>query len=396
MEENKFMSDNSITNSNEKSQANKLTIDNQDSSKKYTSIEEMIKLSWETTKKATLKLFLSTILIWAVSSLIIFVIWVISFMLNPAHLKLMSSLPQDFSSEEAWVAFGEFILSNYVANLAVAFSLTLIVSILSSIIVGIVSLIIFDEMHRKKNESIEILSAISKSFKIIIPYIILSIIVGMLTLGGFFLFIIPAIMITVVFSLSTYELILNNASPIQSMKNSYDLVKKNLGVLIERWLIIFALGFAIGFVLGIVSAILGIIPGMAIIAQIVTTIFQVIFGWFSIAFFYHTYIELKEKTTVNEDVSITWTYVVGVIGLILLFLNIFVIISIGKTMYEAFSSSEADYVNQRIDNTMNENSAEFSGSATNSGNIEADLNIEKIMENQESFENNNYDYVFER
>lgn len=390
------MSDNSITNSNEKSQANKLTIDNQDSSKKYTSIEEMIKLSWETTKKATLKLFLSTILIWAVSSLIIFVIWVISFMLNPAHLKLMSSLPQDFSSEEAWVAFGEFILSNYVANLAVAFSLTLIVSILSSIIVGIVSLIIFDEMNRKKNESIEILSAISKSFKIIIPYIILSIIVGMLTLGGFFLFIIPAIMIIVVFSLSTYELILNNASPIQSMKNSYDLVKKNLGVLIERWLIIFAMGFAIGFVLGIVSVILGIIPGMAIIAQIFTTIFQVIFGWFSIAFFYHTYIELKEKTTVNEDVSITWTYVVGVIGLILLFLNIFVIISIGKTMYEAFSSSKTDYVSQRIDNTMNENSAEFSGSATNSGNIEADLNIEKIMENQESFENNNYDYVFER
>jgi len=278
------------------------------------SIGDLLKESWETFKKSALNLFIFNIIAlvgYVVIGVLSFGIILASgiFAITNQIPRLQTGQAPDFSQINPI-----FILVGIVVLVIGTLTISTVQSIGSVLIID------------KRGEEISFGDIIKKSFGLIIPVSIVGLLVFLLTFGGFFVFILPAILFQLFFIFSSYNVILDGKRTTGSLKNSYAIVKKHFGEILVRLLILFAINITI--TIFIPNTITRIGPGTGIILVFLSILINVFLGWFSLAYITTLYKQARVGM-IEQKSSILWTWIIAVTGWIIFG---FVVFAVTKTL----------------------------------------------------------------
>lgn len=213
-------------------------------------------------------------------------------------------------------------------NLSVG--LVLLLGILTFVVSFLSRLALFDAVAE---EGQSVGGAYKKSLAMFFPFIWVSGLVTLATLGGFFLFIIPGILLSIWLSLSLYVLFAENRRGTSALVSSWHYVKGYWGAIFWRGLffgiIILLVSLALAFLTSgptILTALKsGVEPEVPLFSQILNLVFNnFLILPLSIIYSYGIYRSLKEiKTSVSLESdeqkikkNITIFSVIGIIGII--------------------------------------------------------------------------------
>ncbi len=269
----------------------------------FTPVAELISASWARTK-LTWKNFLLIILsVYAFSFAGVFAI--VAVLLGGGALSAVTS----GGSEEA-------ILQSLFA-LAPVGILLFVLFIIAMIVVGTVAGAAMMLAVAKAEEKPSFSSLVRGSMKVFVPMFLTSLLVGLLVFGGIFLFFIPGLIIAIFMSFSTYEVVLADQKYLQAMKNSATMVKQHFGAFFTRYLVIIGISFGISIIDSTVTGIFENSSGLLAIFSIFSAIAQVLFSWFTVSYIYLLYREARIRTDFERPASMTWMWVVSIIGWII-------------------------------------------------------------------------------
>lgn len=252
----------------------------------FTSIKKMLQLSWERVQKHLLQLFLLTVLMFAFWIVVAIVIAGIFFAAGA------------FSAGGSSTVFG--ILGLIFIPLVIIF---LLITILGLQIATIMLL-------AESQPALSLIGLYKTALKKILPLTIVSFITTFLVLGGLIVFIIPGILFGVLLSLSTYFLLLDNLSPLESIKRSVYVVSKNFGAIFVRMAALTGISILASMIFNLLSS-QG--SGVSILTTFVSMVFNLLFGWVSIAYMMFTFQDAKKAAGEGKG-KMLWMVIVALIG----------------------------------------------------------------------------------
>lgn len=149
----------------------------------------------------------------------------------------------------------------------------------------------------------------------IIVYFAVSLLSFFLVLGGFFVFLIPGLLISFFLAFIQYEIVLGNKKPLGALKGSYHLIKYNFWSVLGRFLLLH-----LGIIL--LSYILNEIIGDEGLLTVVTFLFNIAASWFASVYYVVLYRQVKAKTTTEPTSSLVWMWLLASVGWVLLAIGI--------------------------------------------------------------------------
>lgn len=253
----------------------------------------------------------------------------------PGASKLFSwafSFYKQYFSVIAGISIIPFLFSlvQILAGKSLSVSLIFILAILTFVVSFLSRLALFDAVAE---EGQSVGGAYKKSLTMFFPFIWVSGLVTLATLGGFFLFIIPGILLSIWLSLSLYVLFAENRRGTSALVASWHYVKRYWGAIFWRGLFLGLVILLISLVLAFVTSgpsILtalksGVKPEVSLLSQLINLVFNNFFILpFSIIYSYGIYKSLKEiKTAIPLEAdeqkikrNITIFSVIGIVGII--------------------------------------------------------------------------------
>lgn len=269
-------------------------------SKSLPSISALFKESWETLKGSALNLFLLYLIsfglfagLFIVGALITIPLGAFSIFsaiqnnqLNPAFFTSLSALG---------IVILILIIVAVVINLAVSAAMIMAVA------------------NYKTKQSVG--EMLKKGFSLALPLFLANIIVGFITAGGYFLFIIPGIVFSIALSFTSYEIVLQQKSPLAAMRRSMGIVFSNFWGILGRMLLYLILAILAMFIPQIISSTSqdsNVATGVSLISFIV----QIGIGWYGIAYSYTLY---KQASLVvpNKTGKLLLPTILAIIGWII-------------------------------------------------------------------------------
>ncbi len=148
----------------------------------------------------------------------------------------------------------------------------------------------------------------------IVPLTVVSLLSGFIVMGGLIVFIIPGILFGILLSFASYFVILDNLSPFEAIKKSVYVVSKNFSAVFIRMTALFAVSFIVGIIFNILNSQEGTIT---ILTGIGSFVFNLLFGWVSVAFMMFTFQEAKRMAGEGRG-KITWMIGIALLGWIIL------------------------------------------------------------------------------
>jgi len=139
-----------------------------------------------------------------------------------APIDILTALYQYFFTSE------EFLFSEQVIPMAISFIAYPIYTV--GVIFYIASVI--------SGENIGTKNLWKLGAKFWLPYIILSILVGVVVIFGFILLVIPGVIFTIRYAFSEFDLLLNQSKPLDAMRNSWDTTKEYMWVILGGYVVI--------------------------------------------------------------------------------------------------------------------------------------------------------------
>lgn len=254
---------------------------------RFTPISELFKPAWEKTQKNLLKLFLLTI---------------IPFVIGGIGLVILFSLILIFGT------LGSSAILNPMIVLVTGVSI--LIGVIALLVVNISIMLVLAESQT----NLSLIDLIKLAFKKVVPLLVLSLLSGLIVAGGFVMLIIPGILFAILLSYSSYYLILDQVSPIEAMRKSVYLVSKNFGVIFIRLITLFGMSFVIGILFNMLSSQNN---GFSLLSTIISMIFNLVFGWFSISFLIIVFQEAK-KIAGDGKGKLLWMVIVALIGWIII------------------------------------------------------------------------------
>lgn len=176
------------------------------------------------------------------------------------------------------------------------------------------------DYNNKNADKLSISTAIKMSFKFILPFFVISIISGLIAIGGLMFLFIPAIIFGLLFSFSIYELVIEKKTILESLKGSYRIVSSNFGAVIIRMLAIYVVYFIITFFIPDLLRSIGESAGLLNFIYAITV--NIAMGWYLPIYIYCLYDQAKKATDQSKKVNITWVFVLTILGWLLLFSTI--------------------------------------------------------------------------
>lgn len=203
----------------------------------------------------------------------------------------------------------------------------------------------------KSEENLGIGGALTRGFKLALPLFVLSLIVGFITFGSFFLFIIPGIITGVFLSMAAYEVLLEGKKPMEAVKQSVSIVSQNFWSVFGRLALYMVIVVIISLVWSTVQGELTRAGGLAaLIGFLINMAYQFIITAFGFAFGITLYRQAKAASE-DKPASMTWMWIVTVLGYLLFALMIVSFASAIPKWIETFSQMEQNNV-QMDDNFM--------------------------------------------
>lgn len=199
-----------------------------------------------------------------------------------------------------------------------------IIFILISIALQITTILIFAQDGQSS-----LINKFKKSFSFILPLFLIGIVTWFLTVGGFFLLIIPGILIAILLGFSQFEIILNNQRGLNALRRSTAIISKNFGGIFVRYLILFLIVLGYTIIIGILEGAVG--EEAKGILGLINFIINIIWGWFSLSFSIKLYKQAKATVHENNIGSLNWMWIVAILGWL-------IVGALGFAGYKAFSS----------------------------------------------------------
>lgn len=244
----------------------------------------------------------------------------------------------------------------------------IIIAIISSIAQIGAIIILYDA-----NPKINVFSVIRRSGKYIIPMILTGLVTGFLTLGGIFLFVIPAIIFSLFLTFSYYSIVAENKGPIASIKRSIYLVKNNFtGFLLRAlalWGILFLINIVFSIILGEAAENSGN-DGFILVSSIISIVVQILASWYSIAYSVVLFKQLKKVSGEGES-SLKVITILSLVGWIIAIILGYIIIRAIPTFIELIQENNQDFEDQLTPEERKELEEIFKE-------IDSDFNIEDI------------------
>ena len=160
-------------------------------------------------------------------------------------------------------------------------------------------------------------SYLKKGFPYIVPLFVVGMINFVLTMGGLFVLVIPAIIMMIILGFSMYIAVLENKKAMDAIHMSASMVSQNFWGILGRMLLFFALSIVVQLIIGQIgeSDVLG---PLAVLLMLPLS-----FGvsWFGIAYVYSLYNHARVAYDPSKKSSITWMWVVAIIGWIVIVLS---------------------------------------------------------------------------
>lgn len=264
------------------------------------SVKILLEESWEVFSKSLLNIFILEIIL-IVGGLLILGVALLASLPFGAYTFIMNSMEKGFDPAS-------------IASLGVIIFIVIIAAIIWLIfatVVQIATIMIVAEY--KSPPSFKL--ALKRGLKLVVPLSLSSIITSFIVLGGFFLFIIPGILLSFLLSFSSYEIILNNQKVMNSLRRSMKLVLANFGPIALRivLIIIFSIILSIpGFIIQEMK-----MPTLNIIYSILSFIVNLLFGWFTVAYAVTLYRHASKGFENSEGSRLRWPIIISIIGWIM-------------------------------------------------------------------------------
>ena len=173
---------------------------------------------------------------------------------------------------------------------------------------------------------------LKKGFPYIVPLFVVGIINFILVMGGLFVLVIPGAMIMIFLGYSMYIAVLENKKAMDAIHMSASMVSQNFWAIVGRMLLFLGLNILVQLIIGQIgeSDVLGPLAILLILPLSVGV------SWFSIAYGYSLYKHARAAYDESKKSSITWMWVVAIIGWI------FIVLSFGGIMKMAGSQEIRD------------------------------------------------------
>lgn len=267
------------------------------------SISQLIRTSWETFNKSVLNLFLLNILGLVIDLIFILAVTLV-FIVSGAGSFILKNGLEGALNELSKLPPSALITSGLILTI-IFLGLIIIHSALQIASIFIVN----------NPTSANLRVSIKQSFPLIIPLFLVSILTSLLTIGGFFVFILPGFLFMFLLIFTQYEVILNGKRGLQALKRSVLIVSKNFGAILIRLLL---LGLIYVLVAWIVPSVLEAIAGdVGWIVSIFSFFVNLLLGWFVLAYQITLYKEASAGLEKEAGKGILWMWLVSILGLLI-------------------------------------------------------------------------------
>lgn len=187
-----------------------------------------------------------------------------------------------------------------------------------------------------------------RGFRYIVPLFITGLIAGLLTFGGYFLFFIPGVIMSLFFSFMTYVVVLEKKRFMEALRMSAGIWSQHFGQILGRILLFVAIYILI---FAIFPAFVREDSSASITVGIVLMFASVIFGWYSAAYMFLLFKHARGAYDGKKETSMTWIWVVSVIGWIIAIIIGFFVIAAVTNNEDSIMSSIQRYQQLRSKDT---------------------------------------------
>jgi len=226
-------------------------------------------------------------------------------------IGILISLPITFDTVVSYVQLFNHLTPFQIADLVlmVAWMILFFLSLIAmSVIFPIVSIFI---LEGKKDLPLFMLVKQSKKYFWIT--LLAMLLCGYFVIGGLSLFVLPGIIISILFSFTTYEIVLGQQTVQHALKRSYLMVKNNFWAVVGRVLLV-EIGAQI-----ILNIFKRIAPG-DVLFVIVYVLLSLLLGWYIQSYLFLLYKQIHKTVDFSRPVSLRWVWIVSSIGWVVLIL----------------------------------------------------------------------------
>lgn len=163
-------------------------------------------------------------------------------------------------------------------------------------------------------DSLSLTESFKGGFRLTIPLFLTVLLGGLLIFGGFFVFILPALLFGFLLSFSTYAVVLDGYSPINALRRSVGMISAHFGEVLIRVVVLWLIYFLVS---GLIPEILRSINGnLNVLIKILSFIVDLVLGWYMLAYGVTMYQHLRGISD-KEQGPLRWLVATSFIGWVL-------------------------------------------------------------------------------
>lgn len=262
----------------------------------------------------------------------------------------------------------EALISNpaFLSTAALALFLYVILASILSIALQAAYLLVLAEPHEERSA----FAILKGSFRFIIPVFVVGLLQGVIIFGSFFLFIIPALFVSVVLAFSVFAVLFEKKQGLAALRMSVGIIQQQFGAIVGRFALLIGAFFLSYVVIGMISS---VSEDVADIMALVQFVVNYIGTWFALAYSYVVYKQARAGYDESKNVNMLWIWIVSGLGWLI---GVFAIIALVNAV-GSFSGSLLDLMMQEASKGQYEESTDFNWGADQ--NIQDDLDFEQMF-----------------
>jgi len=200
----------------------------------------------------------------------------------------------------------------FIIGMLALFVFWMILYILALIVIGIL-FPVTNIFILQKEKVTSVVDLLKKSKQFFWAYFFTMLLAGLLIFGGIMFFVVPGIVISILFLFVAFEIVLENQSGTAAIARSYIMVKNYFWQVVGRVVLV-------GLGVGIVNSLLVHIAYGDFLLRLVQIVGSILVGWYVRVYIFLLYKQIRERTTFPQHISFRWIWIVSAAGWIVIFL----------------------------------------------------------------------------
>jgi hypothetical protein len=237
------------------------------------------------------------------------------------------------------------------------------IGVVAGILVAIIAAITIGALNQAgsilavNNPATSIEELLKKSFHLVVPLFLISLVTTLLAVPAFFLLLIPGLLVVFFFYFAPYGVVIGNLGVLDSLRRSIYLIKVNFWGMLARALLMVGLFIAVSFIFGLTSLASVKVPLLGVIFALLRIIVNIALSWFMISYSLTLY---KQAEAAAGDKAgrgkLIWFVILAIASVI------FVSLLVGTIVKSVLSNPE-------IKNALMNDAKSSNSSSLNSGDV---------------------------